>query len=68
MSPSNIVTIAVDEPGLSLQAAEGGSQYRLVAESPTTFYISRDESYVFSDDRFTISFGDTKIVAKKLSP
>ena len=29
---------------------------------------SRDESYVFSDDRFTISFGDTKIVAKKLSP
>jgi D-alanyl-D-alanine carboxypeptidase len=71
VSPTNIVTIGVDEPGLSIQSEAGGGQWRLVAENASTFFISRDESYVFSKEngkitQFVIRYGDTEIVAKKL--
>jgi hypothetical protein len=71
VSPMNVVTIGVDEPGLSIQSDAGGGQYRLVAESASTFFISRDESYVFSGEngkitQLAIRTGDTEVVAKKL--
>jgi len=66
VSPTNIVTIGVDEPGLSIESTDGGSQFRLIAESPTTFFISRDETYVFARDHFTIINGETHVIANRL--
>jgi CubicO group peptidase (beta-lactamase class C family) len=71
VSPTDIVTIGVDEPGLSIQSEAGGGQWRLVAADASTFFISRDESYVFSKEngtitQFVIRYGDTETVAKRL--
>lgn len=71
VTPTDIVIIGVDEPGLSIQAEAGGGQYRLVPENASTFFISYDESYVFSGGngnitQFAIRNGDTEVVAKKL--
>jgi hypothetical protein len=69
VSPTNIVIIGVDEPGLSIRSEAGGAQWRLVAETASTFFISRDESYVFSGEKgnitqFAIRNGNTEVVAK----
>jgi CubicO group peptidase (beta-lactamase class C family) len=48
LAPDNVLTIAVDGEGLSVQSSAGGPQLHLVAESPTTFYISPEESYQFT--------------------
>jgi D-alanyl-D-alanine carboxypeptidase len=50
VTPSNILTIAVDGPGLSIQSSEGFGQVRLLPETSSTFFISKDESYVFTRD------------------
>ena len=71
VSATNIVIIGVDEPGLSIQSEAGGGQFRLVPENASTFFISRDESYVFTGEngkitQFAIRYGDTETIAKKL--
>ena len=48
LAPDNVLTISVDGDGLSVQSSAGGPQFHLVAESPTTFYISPEESYQFT--------------------
>jgi hypothetical protein len=48
LAPDNVLTIGVDGEGLSVQSSAGGPQFHLVAESPTTFYISPEESYLFA--------------------
>jgi CubicO group peptidase (beta-lactamase class C family) len=48
--PSTILTIGVDGPGLSIQSSDGGAQFHLTAETPTVFFLSKDESYVFTRD------------------
>jgi D-alanyl-D-alanine carboxypeptidase len=44
----DFLTIAVDGPGLSAQFSQGGPQSRLLPENPTTFFMTKDESYVFA--------------------
>jgi CubicO group peptidase (beta-lactamase class C family) len=48
LAPNNVLTIGVDGDGLSVQSSAGGPQLHLMAESPTTFYISPEESYQFT--------------------
>jgi D-alanyl-D-alanine carboxypeptidase len=48
VTPSNILTIAVDGIGLSAQSSEGYGQFHLRAETPEVFFLSKDESYVFT--------------------
>jgi CubicO group peptidase (beta-lactamase class C family) len=48
LAPDNILTIGVDGEGLSVQSSAGGAQYHLAAESPTTFFISPEETYQFT--------------------
>jgi CubicO group peptidase (beta-lactamase class C family) len=43
-------TIGVDGPGLSVQYSQGGSQGRLLPENPTTFFMTKDQSYTFVRD------------------
>ena len=50
VTPSNILTIAVDGTGLSAQSSEGYAQFHLRAETPDVFFLSKDESYVFTRD------------------
>jgi CubicO group peptidase (beta-lactamase class C family) len=42
------LTIAVDGPGLSIQFSEGGPQARMFPESPSTFFIIKNESFIFA--------------------
>ncbi len=52
---TNILTIGVDGSGLSIQSSECCGQFHLVAETPSVFFLSKDESYVFirNGDRVT---------------
>lgn len=66
----NFLTIAVDGPGLSVQFSQGGPQSRLLPENPSTFFITKDDSYVFSREggqvaRLTIRGGGQEVVARK---
>jgi CubicO group peptidase (beta-lactamase class C family) len=68
----NFLTIAVDGPGLSAQFSQGGAQSRLLPENPTTFFMIKDESYVFSRDgakvtSLTIRGPGREIVAEKVA-
>jgi hypothetical protein len=70
LSGDNFLTIAVDGPGLSVQFSQGGPQSRLLPEDPSTFFITKNESYVFSRDggqvnRLTIRAGSNEVVANK---
>lgn len=67
VTPSNIVTIAVDGPGLSIQSSEGGAEARMLPETPSVFFISKDESYVFTREAGKVSeleirFGTAHVV------
>lgn len=74
LDPSNILTIGVDAPGLSIQSSnplQGLAEFRMLAATADTFFISNDESYVFvrSGTRVTrleIRFGNTVLTAQKL--
>jgi D-alanyl-D-alanine carboxypeptidase len=55
VTPSNIVTIAIDGPGLSIQSSEGGAEVRMLPETPSVFFISKDESYVFTREAGKVS-------------
>ena len=50
VTPTNVLTIAVDGPGLSIQSSEGGPECRMLPETSSVFFISKDESYVFNRD------------------
>lgn len=70
LNADNFLTIAVDGPGLSVQFSQGGPQSRLLPEDPSTFFITKNESYVFSRDggqvnRLTIRAGSNEVVANK---
>jgi CubicO group peptidase (beta-lactamase class C family) len=70
LGPDNVLTIGVDGDGLSVQSSAGGAQFHLVAESPTTFYISPEESYQFTVWRdvsvlLTIRAGVQELKAKR---
>ena len=67
VTSSNIVTIAVDGPGLSIQSSEGGAEARMLPETPSVFFISKDESYVFTREAGKVSeleirFGTAHVV------
>lgn len=66
LGTGNFVVIGLDPPGLSIRAVDGGTQFRLVPERPDTFYISRDESYVFSPDRLTLRFENTVVEGRRV--
>lgn len=66
------VTIGVDGPGLSVQFSQGGSQARLLPENPTTFFMTKDESYIFSREggqvtAVTIRGPGSEMVAEKVA-
>jgi hypothetical protein len=66
----NFLTIGVDGPGLSVQFSQGGPQSRLLPEDPSTFFMIKNESYVFSREngqvtRLTIRAGGNEVVANK---
>jgi D-alanyl-D-alanine carboxypeptidase len=68
----NFLTIGVDGPGLSVQFSQGGPQFRVLPENPSTFFIVKDESYAFSREndkvtRLTIRAGSTQTVANKVA-
>jgi CubicO group peptidase (beta-lactamase class C family) len=72
-APNNAATIAVDGTSLSVQGDSPifSSQCNLLPESPTTFFISRDESYVFTVEngvatQLAVEFGGQRAVAVKL--
>lgn len=46
--PATDLTFSVDGQGLSVQAMSGGAQLHLTAETDSVFFLSRDESYVFT--------------------
>ena len=67
VTPSNIITIAIDGPGLSIQSNEGGAEVRMLPETPSVFFISKDESYVFTREAGKVSeleirFGTASVV------
>jgi CubicO group peptidase (beta-lactamase class C family) len=45
---SSILTIGVDGSGLSIQSSDCCAQFHLLAETPSVFFLSKDESYVFT--------------------
>lgn len=66
-SPSDTLTIAVDGSGLSIQSSEGGAEMKMLPETPSVFFISKDESYVFTRDgdkvtQLEIRFGTATVV------
>ena len=70
LNADNFLTIAVDGPGLSVQFSQGGPQSRLLPEDPSTFFITKNESYVFSREggqvnRLTIRAGSNEVVANR---
>jgi hypothetical protein len=66
ISADNVLTILVDGNNLSMQSSAGGAQFILRPENLTTFFISKDESYVFNlnDDgnvtHLTILYGENE--------
>ena len=71
--PNDVVTIKVDGNGLSLQndTPVFSSQCKMLAESPTTFFIARNESWVFAMKngavtQVTVKFGDQEFPAVKV--
>jgi len=69
----SFVTIGVDGPGLSVQFSQGGPQSRLLPENSSTFFMVKDESYVFAreGDRvtsLTLRGPGREIVAEKVAP
>ena len=50
LDETDSLTVGVDGPGLSLQFSEGGPQFRVLPENPTTFFSAKDENYVFSKE------------------
>jgi hypothetical protein len=53
VTPTNILTIAVDGTGLSMQSSEGYGQFHLQAETPQVFFISPEtllERYSWKSD------------------
>jgi D-alanyl-D-alanine carboxypeptidase len=48
LAPDNVLTIAVDGDGLSVQSSAGGAQYKMVPDSRDSFFISQDETYLFN--------------------
>jgi CubicO group peptidase (beta-lactamase class C family) len=72
LAPDNVLTIGVDGDGLSVQSSAGGPQLHLMAESPTTFYISAEESYQFTVWRdvsvlLTIRAGVQELKARRVN-
>jgi D-alanyl-D-alanine carboxypeptidase len=70
LDAESFLTIGVDGPGLSVQFSQGGPQSRLLPENPSTFFITKDDSYVFSRDggrvtRVAIRSGGREVVADK---
>ena len=70
LDAENFLTIGVDGPGLSVQFSQGGAQSRLLPENPSTFFITKDDSYVFSREggrvtRVAIRGGGREVVADK---
>jgi D-alanyl-D-alanine carboxypeptidase len=70
LDPENFLTIGVDGPGLSVQFSQGGPQSRMLPENPSTFFIAKDDSYVFSREggqvtRLTIRGGGREVIADK---
>jgi hypothetical protein len=70
LDAENFLTIGVDGPGLSVQFSQGGPQSRMLPENPSTFFIAKDDSYVFSREggqvtRLTIRGGGREVVADK---
>ena len=66
------LTIGVDGPGLSVQHSQGGPQSRLLPENPTTFFMTKDQSYTFSREggqvtSVTIRGPNGEMVAEKVS-
>jgi CubicO group peptidase (beta-lactamase class C family) len=74
LSPANILKIAVDGPGLSIESSnplQGSGEWRMLPASSDTFFISPDESYVFVREsghvvRLEIRYGNTVVTAKRL--
>ena len=76
VTPSSILTIAVDEPGLSIQSSEGFGQFRMLPETPSVFFISKAESYVFTREGSVVTLeirngtaaalGETLLKAQRL--
>jgi len=48
--PATDFTIAADGQGLSVQATSGGAQFHLTAETDSVYFLSKNESYVFTRD------------------
>jgi hypothetical protein len=68
----NFVTIGVDEPGLSAQFSQGGPQSRLLSENPSTFFLTKADSFVFSREggqvtSVTIRMNGREMVARKVA-
>lgn len=74
LSPANILKIAVDGPGLSIESSNpprGSGEWRMLPASSDTFFISPDESYVFVREsghvvRLEIRYENTVVTAKRL--
>jgi hypothetical protein len=71
--PNDVVTIKADGSGLSLQndTPVFSSQCKMLAESPTTFFIARNESWVFTlkngvSTQVTVKFGSREFPAVKI--
>ncbi|MBM0105542.1 beta-lactamase family protein [Steroidobacter sp. S1-65] len=54
VSEAEVLTIAVDGPGLSIQSSTGSSQFRMLPETSSVFFISKSESYVFIREGSTV--------------
>lgn len=74
LSPSNILIVGVDGTGLSIESSDpsqGDGEFHMSASAPDTFFISKDEDYVFKRSGATVSeldihFGDTQLKARRL--
>ncbi len=71
--PNDLVTIKAEGGGLGLQndTPAFSSQCKMLAESPTTFFIARNESWVFTlkngaATQVTVKFGDQEFPATKV--
>jgi CubicO group peptidase (beta-lactamase class C family) len=71
--PNDVATIKVDGNGLSVQndTPAFSSQCKMLPESPTTFFIVRNESWVFTIEgdavtQVTVRFGDQAFPATKI--
>ena len=69
----NFLTVGVDGPGLSMQFSDGGPQFRVLPENETTFFMAKDENYVFSREngkvtKLTIGNDGPQTVATKVEP